>query len=507
MTVKSQFKENHIWGIWILAVMSAWWIYSLTMTTSPIIWQDEVQIVDEGRSWIPGADNSWSVSWLPSGRPQIMICYLGSVLQEVGYRIANGDPVGPRTTALLGAILASAAMLGWLRARRLDPWVALACSLIFFFDPVFAQGYRGARVDAWTIGFMILALWVIRTMLINKHWLETPFWKPGAGHVLAAVCVAISGLFWVTAIMLVPLLIHEIMCDRNCSDRPPVSGGWLCGVRDLVWVGVFSLGFIALFLLPIRHEIYRAVADLAEKTSERIVPHDAHSNFKALFIETFQYNPWTLICGCIGFFILRRWPLGLAFLLAVAGVLATSFYIHRAVYLLPYLYLSIGLVANSFERLDPAIVKRWICAIVLIFLLVWSSGITLGARSLIAIQQRRERDPQQMLDLASRAIGTGPYRVYIKSWDGYYAGRKLGWKLFRFYDESPPGENDWNDLFRTMDFAMYSMGDISNKEHAALRALGFTCARFDCELRNSDQALPIGTSQSAYGPYWIYRRR
>ena len=505
--MKLNSNELRIWLIWNFAVLFAVGIYVLTMRTSPIVWQDEVQIIDWGRNQMPGADNSWGMSWLTTGRPAMFLCYLGCVLQEVGYRVANGDPAGPRAVALLGAILASAAMLGWLRARGVDAGAALACSLIFILDPVFAQGYRGARVDAWAMGFMMLALLAIRAMLVNKCRHEAATWKPRVGHLLAAVCVAISGLFWVSAILLVPLLIHELLCDRGCDGKPHVVGNRWLGVRDVIWVGAFAVGFFALLLIPIWQDIYKAVADLTGKTSERVVHRSSFTDFKAAFIGTFQYNPWALVGGCIGLLVLRRWPLGLAFLLAVAGVLTTSLYIHRAVYILPYLYLSIALVADRCLQSSQRRVGRRISGCVLVFMLVWSCVVTLGARTLKAIQQRQTRDPQQMFDLASRTIGPGSHRVYLDNWDGYYAGRKMGWKLFRFYDDVPADTKDWKDLLSTMDFAMYSVGDVSDKEGEGLLALGFSRERFECDTSPGDPMPRIAKSKSGYGPYWIYRKK
>ncbi|MEI6071068.1 MAG: hypothetical protein WCS31_04705 [Verrucomicrobiae bacterium] len=447
------------------------------------------------------------MNWLTAGRPAGGLSYLGCVLQEVGYRVAKGDPAGPRTTALLGAILASAAMLGWLRARGVDAWVALACSLIFLLDPVFVQGYRGARVDAWTMGFMMLALWAIRALLVNKQRHEAPTWKPRDGHLLAAACVAISGLFWVSAILLVPLLIHELLCDRSCEGKPHLAGNRLLGVKDLIWVGVFSVGFFALLLFPICQDIYQGVANLATGTSGVVGAHRTFTDFKAVFIETFKYNPWALVGGCASLLVLRRWPLGFAFLLAMVGVLATSFYIHRAVYLLPYLYLAIALVANRFLQPNQNRVNRRFVGLALLFMLVWCCGVTLGARTLKALQQRQTRDPQQILDLATRAIGPGSHCVYLDNCDGYYAGRKLGWKLFHFYDDAPPGSTGWNDLLATMDFALFSVGDVSDQEDEGLRTLGFSRERFECDASLSVPLPGIAKSKSGYGPFWVYRRQ
>ena len=83
----------------------------------------------------------------------------------------------------------------------------------------------------------------------------------------------------------------------------------------------------------------------------------------------------------------------------------------------------------------------------------------------------------------------------------------MGWKLFRFYDDVPADTKDWKDLLSTMDFAMYSVGDVSDKEGEGLLALGFSRERFECDTSPGDPMPRIAKSKSGYGPYWIYRKK
>ncbi len=506
LTVTAITGGRSVWNVWVVAMLAIVGIHLSTLTKSPTIWQDEIQIVDFGRVSLAGADQSWSANWSARGLPEKPFCYIGCAMQELSYRAVGGSLAGPRGAALLGAILASGAMLGWLRARGLDGRIALACSLLFLLDPVFAQGYRGARIDAWSMGFMILGLWVIRAKLMNA---STGGWKwtPRAGHAMAAVCVALSGAFWVSAMLLVPLLIHELLCDRE-TDQPG-SGWqyWSPRLRDLIWVGSLSLVAFVVIMLPMWLENRQALSGLVASTASASGGGFSNREALAALAGAFKYNPWILLIGCVCCLSRKRWPLALALALAFAGALYTGFYIHRAVYLLPYLVLSIALAADHLVRANAPKLNRRLAGYAMAAMLVWSACITLGARTVVALKQREARDHQRLLDLATRVIGPGEYRVYLGSLEVYYAGRQSGWKIFKIFPDVPPGDGIWNGLLKTMDFAIYRINQVSSQEDEALRALGFSRQRFDCGERNPGDAPNKLNLASGYGAYWIYRKK
>lgn len=500
-------KEG-IWALWLAIAVMAAAVHAVTLRISPTVWQDEVQILDWGRAGSTGAADTWAASWnAAAARPQGNLCYIGCAFQEIGYTVMGGDLAGPRMSALLGAVLASAAMLGWLRARGVDGRVALACSLLFLLDPVFAQGYRGARVDGWTMAFMLMGFWCIRAMPLHNG-VARPIWMPRVEHAVAAVCVALAGLCWVSAILLVPLLIHELWCDRRKDVRRDEMGNRLMWMGDLAWVGGFSVMALGILLLPIWPQIRQVGADMAGTTSAAAgsgVPFEIATlmNLAGEFGEVFKYNPWPLLLAGIGCISSKRWPLCLAMAVASLGVLLTSFYIHRAVYLLPYLFLSIALAADGIIQAKDS--RRWclIVGFVLCGMIAWSSGVTLGARTVVALKQRDVRDYRHMRDLAIAAIGPGSHRVYLGSWEPYYAGRRLGWKLFCSFGGGGPGSRDWNALMKTMDFAVFRTDYLTNQEHEVMAALGFSRKRFDCNEGLSPQSSSLA---AGYGSYWIYRK-
>ena len=100
-------------------------VHLITIRISPVIWQDEVQIVDYGRVFLePGTP--WSVSFTPEGGPLGRVSYIGSLGQELAYRATGRSMAGPRVLSFLGALLAAYAAFRWLSLRNGLPVAALS---------------------------------------------------------------------------------------------------------------------------------------------------------------------------------------------------------------------------------------------------------------------------------------------------------------------------------------------------------------------------------------------
>lgn len=132
MTLSQWFKMSRkgaflIFVVFALVVVV---VQCYALRFSPTIWQDEVQILDCGRSILPGGDQGYCMSWLESGRPYAFVSYLGCAMQELACQLSSDDPFGPRFSSLLGAVVAAGAMLGWLMQRGVRPWVAVTAGMI-----------------------------------------------------------------------------------------------------------------------------------------------------------------------------------------------------------------------------------------------------------------------------------------------------------------------------------------------------------------------------------------
>jgi hypothetical protein len=172
--------------------------HSLTLTRSPPAWQDEVQIIDYGRTILPGSDRSHGVNWIDRHRPIELLNCIGPLIQETACRLSSTTMLGPRVAALLGAAAAAAVLRGWLVAAGVSPWIASTGGLAFLWDPLFASSYRGARVDSWCMAAILASLWCIRLA-----------GRPGGGSVDRRA--------------------QDELAEREAGDRDRFAGGTLHG--------------------------------------------------------------------------------------------------------------------------------------------------------------------------------------------------------------------------------------------------------------------------------------
>ena len=116
------------WRLLAAAIVVSAMIHGLTLCISPPAWQDEIQILDYGRTAAADADRSFAVTWSPRGRPVQPLTYAGCILQ-FGLFIA---------IASLG--FSAYVLIQYLRHRILVPgWATLALLVSFLFGLLFIQ--------------------------------------------------------------------------------------------------------------------------------------------------------------------------------------------------------------------------------------------------------------------------------------------------------------------------------------------------------------------------------
>jgi hypothetical protein len=429
---------------------------------------------------------AWQVT---KQRPAASVAYLGPSLQEISYRVFAPSPAGPRISSILGAVLASAALLGWLLSRGTIAWVAAACSLLLVWDPLFVEGYRGARVDSWSMASMLVALWIIAGGLGNDKELR---FRPARWQVVAGLFIALAGLLWFSAVLLLPLV--ALQCLQGSGNLQP--GELRPRIAALVWIGVFAFFFFALLLIPLAPNLVTQFADLkagvGDKTSEGI-------NLAA-FLAPYVRSPWVPLVALAGIIYARLWGVGLALVAATWGVLITGAYVHRSVYLLPYFLVAIAasmtvlLRSNKGSRLKPIF-----GAAVLVLLLVWSAGLSLGARTLIAWKERQFRNPDLLRVMLRDKISSQPIKAYLVPYELFYAARELGWKAFKSYSPENWEDADLRALLLNMDLVVQRADGASQKLESLMQEQGFTRRKVDAG------AGPAKRSET-YGEYIVYER-
>jgi hypothetical protein len=444
--------------------LAAWAVLSVltllvTMTTlriSPVAWQDEVQILDYGRILLPGADRASGMSWANPDRLIFPINFPACVGSELAFRMAGRDMAGPRMLGLIGAMVASGALFGYLRARGIAAWIAAASAVAFLWDPMFAPSYRGARLDGWSMGAMLAACLVVRLDGPGTRWR-----LPLAGGLVAA-----GGLIWVSAIVLVPLVIVEILEDHRRRTGTIGPGAAI----PLVVAGASGLVAMAVMLLPYWGSLGMMLEDTLGYTHERTRSSTSLlSSFLAVLSTTYS-TPVLLVTSLLAMTWQRSWLLIGATAVALMIIMLTGPYVHRNIYLEPYLLIAFATGAEAAWNSAQAGLRR-IALIAVVALCGWAALVTLGARNANAFLKREERDPGRAMAEVRERLGTGPYVTYLNAWRAYYAVRSMDWPFVRpFYDtpESAAG------LLSRCDLAII---DPADRQHVAtpemLERLGF----------------------------------
>lgn len=490
-------RRNRAVGLLLAAVVATAIVHGTTLTISPPPWQDEIQIVDYGRTAMPFADLTYGVNWSAAGRPVQGPSYIACLIQEIAYQCAGGTMAGPRFSALAGASLAAVFMVAWLRAAGIGPWIAFACGCCFLWDPLFIQGYRGARVDGWCMAFMLAALWCVRRATAERGGRT---WLVGAGAL-----VALSGLAWPSAILLLPLLVHEIVIGctaptsgQACSSDPAVA----TRPGRMAVVGVSAAIVMTLLLLPMWVSIRNMVHDLSAGISHVSAHKTSRFLSNCLLLPTFfERSPLVPLVALTAAVVATHRSWFLPFLVAAAGVVATQPYTHRAIYLMPYFVYGVALFAHDvWQKRDgwprKAALVPWIAAL----LMLWSGGVGLVARTLVAVWEKARRDPALVERLVDDITQGRKGRVLLGAWNLYYPFRSRGWDYWGPCDGRSPEE-----IARTLDYdlVIHEERDGVHPLDAELRTLGYVKRTVAVAVLGKDVRVVAKETQT-FGPYVVY---
>lgn len=486
-------------GLFVGAVIGSIAIHCVTLTVSPPIWQDECQIIDYGRTLFPGSDRSYAASWSARGRPLQCLNYVGTLLQETAYRVAGGSMVGPRLSAIIGASCAALAFYCWLRAACITPWIAVAAGCCFLWDPMFVQSYRGGRIDGSTMAFMLAALATVR----RTSGCPTERWK----LICAGLLVALSGLMWSSAVLLVPLLMHELWDSRYAAPRGSTLSASVgmtrhAYVQRLCIVGGTAVVFLALLLLPFWEDVRIMVTDLTEGVArDTVTTKQTVTQICASIPALFLRSPLLPLAALLGAVIYgpRSWCLPLC--VALVAVMATNPYPHRVVYLVPYFAYGYALTADrAWKSIGRSRVMARTTVCVAVLLLLWSGMVSLVARTAVARAEGSRRDPALTEQFVDRITAGRSGRVLLKSWSLYYAFRSRGWAYWGPLDFRTP-----DDLAASLDYDLVVHDERAGNHtlDALLRERGYTRRVFSVEV-SSDGPEGMTEGTPGYGPYVVY---
>ena len=420
MSFLSNYSIKSIWYSWFLLCIVVCLIHSITIEIDPLTYQDEVQIVDYGRVML-NSSSDWALTWYVQGdHPVLPFSYLGPLMQEVAFRATAPSGLGPRYLAILGAMLAATSALGWLMARNTPPIIALVLAFVFLVDPIFSEIYRGGRVDGWAIAAGLGCCWFLRLALTRGK----------AGHsikvqtIVAGSLLVVSQFLWPSAAMLVPLALLEcyyLVRELKQSQSGTKENSWK---KATFYFGIG--GFITLIVLLIPIALNMSIFLSSAKAAFELQKFGAviqHSIIDLFLV----YDPFLFITTLVAFVIRREVGMLIAFIVALLLVYQTSIYLPRILYFVPYF---LAVISYAYVKFKNGGYYRYMNLFlqVLLFLLVgWNTSQVLLINPAIAEAQRPANEPQQFLPALKEAIGPGSYRVLLKEWQAYYAGRALGW--------------------------------------------------------------------------------
>lgn len=440
--------RHNFWFLWFLILTVVFLIHCLTLTISPTIWMDEIQIIDYGRT-IFHPQTNWSINWsIPLERPVLCLSYLGTSLQAFAYEITH-SPVGPRLISLIGSTVAATSCLAYLLSLKTSKWVAFCLSLAYLLDPIFVSSYRGARVDCWAISLCFISCWLVRHQINNLQSDQNP---PKQLFFVVGVLMTLMAFIWPTALFLFPLILLELY--EIFGNKQEKSKDWS---KIKVKLLAFCLGVCitsAIVIIPVWQEVITALNDLSRASRSDSLALNLSDKLRSdfsLFKTALSISPFLLIGGVTSALVVRDKKITCTVLLILTIVLLSRPYGMRIVYLIPYLILAISYL---FKPRSSIIVKskyHIFKVSFLIILLTWSLLISLGYRTVIALSQVEGRNSILIEKLAQQSIGYGNYNVLIP-YEFYYAGRTLNWNMYTPFGDYTPQQ--WQKFMLTIDYAI-----------------------------------------------------
>jgi len=476
------------WRIWCATAAIALVFFSFTLTTAVPVWLDESYIVEYGRVTLAGQPPVFGFHQRSdSQRPVYTYAVLGSILQEIAFRITSPSNAGPRVMALLGQIAAFGWFLYYLRLRGLRAEFSFLLALALLIDPLCDIGWRGGRVDGWAFAFLFASLCAIR--------------KGRSGAFLGGMAASAGLLTWPSFAMFSPLILLEFWLaveDRSGERR----GFWM----PMAFFAAGGALAAATIILPFRQEFLYGLADAKFLTAlqSQMSRGDGFENQSQFLLLSFVQTPVVIAAGFWALAQKRnRWLLA-GFIVALVFVFGTKVYRLRVLYLLPYFYLAAASLFTE-DQLHWRRARAWIIGLMLFA----GAGFTLAGTTLSGLSNRAGKDPLALIEPARSAVGDGPVRVYMQEPDFYFVGRTLGWEQFYCFDSCwGPGISTptFQELLASMNVAIFR-GEPDPVARGVIDKLGF---RFVSVM------LPDGGHQNtlfgwsygprSYGPYFIYRR-
>lgn len=525
-----------VWIIWAVFAICMLLLQASTVDVLPSLMQDEAQITDYGRLALDPLSR-WSVTWWVAGdKPLLLWSYIGPVLAELGYQIGGTAGVGPRVVALVGGLVAATVAFAWLMGRKVPPMIAGLLATAFLLDPLFTLSQRMARTDSWVMAFCLASCLALRLSVSKKGFPRISL------LILAGMLAAAASFVWPSALFLYPLICLEFFqsfYDQSDAQQP---------IKKLAQTATYFLlaGFFTsiLLLVPIQHQINGILEDMRNMVALNV--NTSKSPVERISM-LFNHQPWVkmmkafvktlspfLPAMALWAIIFRR-ERSLIFVSAITLIVIflTLIYEFRLLYLMPYFLALTGNLfrVSTLKPLKPLINR--LSVTFLLLMVIWSFGVTIFLRSVIALNEGEQRKRALIEEAAKSSIGKGNYKVFLAfTYELYYTGRSLGWQLYTPYIQfSYDDEGNWirKDAFQPkdkflqlmsgMDYAIFAGNEIDANVGRQLDSAGLHYAgriQVGTQSLKGDEISSFGNigaifswylqGAPGYGPYLLFAR-
>ena len=436
-----------MWFYWLLIGIAVLAIHLTSLDLYPRVTQDGAQIVELGRVFLDSS-TTWSANWnVHESQPLFPMSYVGSAIQELAYVMGAPSILGPRLLSIIGALLAASCALGWMMARGTPRWVALFIAMAFLLDPIFNSSYREGRIDCLAFAAVLAACWLLGLALNRAENHENVHW-----HIcFAGALLGLSPFLWATSLVLAPLVILEFFYLakffwRDREEHRFASLSSLCA-----WFIAGGIIAVTILLLPILINWEHYSLSISEGMRIQKVASVIKRSIVDMYVV---YDPLIVPVVLTALLVRREVGLIIAMMVALIMMSQTMIYQMRIVYLLPYLIAFIAGAGATLSLNNNIQRRRAVLYSMLGFLLALNVGITLVRRPVIALHQKDARLPENITQAMNKAIGAGPHKVFMQEWDMYFAGRALGWKIYKVFGRAGVGTPEFQEFLANMDYVI-----------------------------------------------------
>jgi len=485
-------------ALWVCAVVLRLVFAWFTLAHTPAIYPDEVMVADYGRNFLEYPAES-SVVWsFATDSPRVPVYWLGCVAMEWACRVSGETPVGARMLGVVASLVAATFLLLWMRSSGVGWRVGLVGSTAFMLDPLLVAVSRSGRPDTLVMAFALAACWLVRSGATRLRTGEGG-WSRFA---LAGLLAGVTPFLWPSAVFLLLLVASELLRIATAHN-----GTWKEAFCEAIkpWI-LFCAGgavSVALLLLPLWRMWPEAIKQFLWLTD--VAATTGTLGDWSLFLLSFRIDPLLLVAVALSAVVLwrRDWLLVLTVAATTLFLVQSLIYHFRAGYALPSYY-ALVITACAVWTVPSARWTKKFAWIMLVVLIAWNLFISISLRGWIAYNRAQAQSDASLRAAAEKYVGRGPFTVFDANMVFYYAGRQLGWQMFRPEVAHNYGMSEWNDesfaeFLRRVEVAIvprpgqiWNVEKFSRDEGAALAKAGFS------KTASFDVSAPAGAQR----PWW-----